>query len=131
MHERSATPTAEQLETQAAIVLGVVEDRADLRDGDWGERAWMRLVVDYEAQWHADAPVTSVLSFAVAENPDGSLEKLSFRLSAATKAQFTRLAVQMKEQQGTFWTLCHLVIDRSGTTPLRFPTMYPIGCPAR
>jgi len=114
MDEYIATPTAEQLETQSALVRSVVEDRADLRDGEWGERGWVRLVVDYEAKWNSEAPVTSALSFAVAENPDGSLEKLSFRLSAATKLQFTRLAVQMKEQQGTFWTVCHLVIDRTG-----------------
>lgn len=111
---------AEQLATQRDIVNAVIEDRLDLRDGEWGGRAWRRIVVNFEANWAADGPVTSVLSFAVARAADKKWEKLSFRLSPASKGLFARLAVEIRAQRGSFWTVCDLVIDADGTYSFTF-----------
>ncbi|MHA6690902.1 hypothetical protein [Devosia sp. A449] len=105
---------AEQSETQTAIAASVIADIAKPRDGQWGDRQWRRIVVNFEAQWSAEDLVTSVLSFAVAGGVGVELEKVSVQLSQATEDLFARLAAQMQAQNGVFWTVCDLVVDSSG-----------------
>jgi hypothetical protein len=98
------------METVQAVAQSVV----NVRDGEWGDRDWSRIVVNYESLRHTQDPQESVLAFAIAAHPGASPEKVSFRLSPAAEAGFHRVADVMAKSKGQYWTVCDLVIDSDG-----------------
>ncbi|MEO9337391.1 hypothetical protein ABFT80_08150 [Mesorhizobium sp. SB112] len=108
------------LQMQADIARAVAQCVSNVNDGEWGDREWLRLVVNFEGLWSSKEPVTSSISFAIARNTDGSLEKVSFRLSPDTKAKFASLAETMKGTGGSAWTVSDLVIENDGRYNFQF-----------
>jgi len=100
---------------QEAIVRSAISDLAKFpRDPDDCGVQWKRIVINLEGRWDGDDPETSVISFGVAEAPDGSLRKVSFRLSDTSHSLFQQLATMMKARVGAYWSVVDLVIDASG-----------------
>ncbi len=103
-------------ETVRAVAQSVV----NVREGEWGDRDWMRIVVNYESLRHATEAQESVLAFAIARPPGGTPEKVSFRLSPQATAGFHRVDDVMSATKGQHWTVCDLVIDRDGRYAFEF-----------
>ncbi|WP_394003487.1 hypothetical protein ACF3M1_02145 [Luteimonas sp. WGS1318] len=105
----------------ADTVRAVAASVRDVNDGEWGERDWLRLVVDFETLPGDDgAPRTSSLSFAIARVPDGPLEKVAFRLSPEAKAGFASIGRIMHAQKGQWWSTSTLVVERDGRYDFQF-----------
>lgn len=98
------------METVRAVAQSVV----NVREGEWGDRDWMRIVVNYESLRHTSEPQESVLAFAIAAKASAAPEKVSFRLSEAAEAGFHRVSDVMAASKGQRWTVCDLVIERDG-----------------
>ncbi len=103
----------------ADTVQAVAASLHDVNDGEWGDRDWLRLVVDFESL-HGDAPRTSSISFAIARAPGASLEKVAFRLSPSAKAGFAEIGRIMHAQKGQWWTTSTLVVERDGSYDFQF-----------
>lgn len=113
--------TAADIEAcQAEIVRAVVASIADLYDGEWEDRDWLRIVVNYEALWAQPQVRTSSLNFTIARLPGASLEKIGFRLSPVARAGLQRLAALMQAHGGSWWTVCDLVVERDGRFEFAF-----------
>lgn len=97
-------------ETVRAVAQSVV----NVREGEWGDRNWQRIVVNYESLRHSAEPQESVLAFAIAAKPSSAPEKVSFQLSPAAEAGFHRVSDVMASSKGQRWTVCDLVIERDG-----------------
>lgn len=104
----------------AQTVRAVAASVTDVYDGDWGEREWLRLVVDYESATETDEPQTSSLSFAIARLPGGPLEKVSFALSPDGEDGFERIRALMHGQKGEYWNTATLVVERDGSYDFQF-----------
>ena len=91
----------------------------DVNEGEWGTRDWLRLVVDFETEG-GESPRTSSISFAIARDGDGPLEKVAFRLSPAAKAGFSWIARIMQVQKGQAWSTSTLVVERGGRYDFQF-----------
>jgi hypothetical protein len=104
----------------ADTVRAVAASVSDVNDGEWGDRDWLRLVVDFESLAHTDEPRTSSISFAIARAPGGPLEKVSFRLSPAAKESFLQIGRIMHGQKGQYWTACLLIVERDGQYDFSF-----------
>lgn len=91
----------------------------DVNDGEWGTRDWLRLVVDFETE-AGEAPRTSSVSFAIARDGDGPLEKVAFRLSPAAKAGFAHIGRIMQAQKGQAWSTSTLIVERDGRYDFQF-----------
>ncbi|KLJ02482.1 hypothetical protein [Luteimonas sp. FCS-9] len=105
----------------AQTVREVAASVRDVNDGQWGDRDWLRLVVDFESLAEdGGAPRTSSISFAIARAPDGPLEKVAFRLSPAAKAGFAEIGRIMQAQKGQTWTTSTLVVERDGRYDFQF-----------
>lgn len=104
------------METVRAVAQSVV----NVREGEWGDRDWKRIVVNYESLRHTKDPQESVLAFAIAAKPSRAPEKISFRLSDAAEAGFHRVSDVMAASKGQRWTVCDLVIDRDGSYTFDF-----------
>ena len=103
----------------AETVREVAASVRDVNDGEWGNRDWLRLVVDFESE-PGDAPRTSSISFAIARDGDGPLEKVSFRLSPAAKAGFAQIGRIMQAQKGQAWSTSTLIVERDGRYDFQF-----------
>lgn len=68
----------EQAQTEAAIVRAVAANVTDVMDGEWGEREWLHLFVDFEIAAEGDR--SSSITFALARLPGRPVEDVSFRL---------------------------------------------------
>ncbi len=107
-------------EAYEETVRAVVASVRDVRDGQWGERQWRRIVVNHETLAHEDEPETSTISFCVATLPGGRPEIVDFRLSRAAKNGLARIGAIMRESEGAFWTVCDLRIEAGGLYDFRF-----------
>lgn len=105
----------------AETVRAVAASVQDVNDGEWGQRDWLRLVVDFESlPGDGATPRTSSISFAIARSPDGALEKVGFRLSPAAKAGFAEIGRIMHAQKGQWWSTSTLVVERDGRYDFQF-----------
>lgn len=98
----------------AETVQAVAASVTDVMDGEWGQREWQRIVVNFESLLHTSEPQTSDISFAIAQAPQGQPEMVDFRLSRAARNGFRHIAQVMHAQKGSHWTVCDLVIERDG-----------------
>lgn len=101
-------------EAYETAVRAVVASVSDVMDGEWGERTWERIVVNYESLMHTEENESSTIAFSLARTKDGPLEKAHFRLSNDAKAALERIKEIVHEQNGDYWTTCDLVIERDG-----------------
>lgn len=99
----------------AETVQAVAASVSQVRDGEWGERDWRRIVVNHESLLHAKEPEVSTIAFAVAALPGGKPELVDFRLSRAAKDGLRRIGDIMHARNGQYWTVCDLVVERDGT----------------
>ncbi|NEU94941.1 hypothetical protein [Bradyrhizobium uaiense] len=83
-------------------------------DGDWGDRDWEQIVVNYETLLHAPDQTTSATAFSVARQKGGRHECVDFRLSDAAEDGLERVKRDMHAQSGTYWTTCAVTIERDG-----------------
>lgn len=104
----------------AETVRAVAASVQDVNDGEWGDRDWVRLFVDFESLAHTDEPRTSSISFAIARTPGGPLEKVSFRLSPAAKQGFIDIGRIMHGQKGQYWSASTLTVERDGSYDFQF-----------
>ncbi len=105
----------------ADTVRAVAASVTDVNDGEWGDRDWLRLVVDFESLAQDEAaPRTSSISFAIARAPGGPLEKVGFRLSRAAKDGFVRIGRIMHGQKGQYWSTATLTVERDGSYDFQF-----------
>lgn len=95
---------------QAEIVQLIAGNVHDVMEGEWGDRDWVRLFVDFE--WLEGR--RSSITFALAHRPGEPLEKVSFRLPAEAKSKLVELAEAMTPEGQTPWTTARLHIDRGG-----------------
>jgi hypothetical protein len=110
----------ELISAYADAIRAVAASVHDVYDGEWGDREWERLVVDFESLAHVDEPRTSSISFAIARAPDGPLEKVSFSLSADAEEAFMRINRIMQAQKGNYWSTCQVMVERDGRYDLQF-----------
>ena len=103
---------------EEAVVIAVVACATDLVDGDWGDRDWVHLFVDFEVDQSGER--TSSISFVLANSPGSPIEKLSFRLSAEAKRQFAALADSMGALPNGRWTCAQLRIAPDGNYALTY-----------
>lgn len=96
---------------QTDIVHAVTGDVSEVLDGEWGDRAWAHILVDFELG-HDGA--SSSISFSLAHLPGRALEKVAFRLSAKTKGLFGNLATAMAGPDGSRWSSVQLKIESDG-----------------
>ena len=108
-------------------VQTVVASVPDVMDGEWGEREWERIVVNYETLLGQPDETTSAIAFSVARAPGGAPEIVDFRLSDEAEANLERLRTAMHGQNGTYWTVCDLTIERDG----RYDFAYSYDAPYR
>lgn len=95
---------------QAEVIHLIVASRHDVMEGEWGDRDWVRLFVDFEWQ---DGQRSSI-TFALAHRPGQRLEKVSFRLPLEAKSKLVELAQAMAPSGQAPWTTARLHIDRDG-----------------
>lgn len=95
---------------QADIIHLIVANRHDVMEGEWGDRDWVRLFIDFE--WQEDQ--RSSITFALAHRPGQPLEKVSFRLPFEAKVKLVELAEAMAPSGQAPWTTAQLHIDRDG-----------------
>lgn len=95
---------------QTEIVRLIVANRHEVMEGEWGDREWVRLFVDFE--WLEGR--RSSITFALAHRPGQPLETVSFRLPRAAKSALVELAQAMTPSGQTPWTTARLHIDRDG-----------------
>lgn len=109
------------------IVLSVIASVSDVMDGEWGDRDWERIVVNYETLSHQPDETTSAIAFSVARQKSGDWEIVDFRLSDAAEADLERLKLAMHAQKDAYWTVCDLTIERDG----RYKFCYSYDTPYR
>lgn len=107
-------PASENDDLRDLIVQAVIASVPDVMDGDWADRSWQQIVVNYETLLHSSAPQVSDISFSVAEDRTGLLEIVDFRLSRVAKDALQDLAIAMHAQARAWWTVCDLVIEADG-----------------
>ncbi|MCC8961163.1 hypothetical protein H8A95_02255 [Bradyrhizobium sp. Pear76] len=108
-------------------VQAIVDCVSDVMDGDWGDRDWEQIVVNYETLLHVPDEATSAIAFSVARRRDGRHECVDFRLSDAAEDGLERVKRDMHAQSGTYWTTCTVTIERDG----RYRFDYGYGAPYR
>lgn len=95
---------------QAEIIRLIAGNVHDVMEGEWDDREWVRLFVDFEWQEGQRSSIT----FALAHRPRQPLEKVSFRLPREAKMKLVELAEAMTPAGQTPWTTARLHIDRDG-----------------
>ena len=99
-------------QAQAAAVRAVAASVSDLREGQWGDRDWLRILVDIEIETEPAKRISAQTS-AFARQPGQPLEDLDFRLSREAKNALIALRESMRDGRGA-WSTCKLRIDRDG-----------------
>lgn len=107
----SETGASDLQQAYAETVRAVVDSAPDVMEGEWGDRTWRQIVVNYETLLHSDDPRISDISFAVAQRPDEPLELVDFRLSRAAKTGFERISALAFARDGGHFTTCDLMIE--------------------
>lgn len=108
-------------ETTKAIVASV----SDVMDGEWGDRVWEQIVVNYETLLHTPEATTSTLAFSVARSSMGVYECVDFRLSDNAEASLENIAEITYAQNGVYWTACNITIEREGEYRFTFSYEHP------
>lgn len=111
------TPT-ERAETEAAIVRAVAADVTDVMEGEWGDREWLHLFVDFEIAAEGDR--SSSITFALARLPEQPVEDVSFRLPQEAKRLLGTLADGMGSTPNGRWTCAQLRVERDGRYALNY-----------
>ncbi len=83
-------------ETVQAIVASV----SDVMDGEWGDRTWERIVVNYETLLHTSEATTSTIAFSIARPANHPPERVDFRLSDEAEAGLERITGHPARRQG-------------------------------
>ena len=100
------------------LVRAVAGSVTDVSDGDWGDRNWVHIFVDFEiAQIGARS---SSIAFTLAHRPQQSLEKVAFRLTPEAKQLFGTLAESMRQPGANRWSSTQLRIERDGSFAFDF-----------
>ena len=107
------------------VVKAVVACATDVVDGDWGNRQWVHLFVDFEIDQSGER--TSSISFALGKRPAEQIEKVSFRLSPQAKRSFAALADSMGASPNGRWTSAQLRIAPDGN----YDMIYSYAAPYR
>lgn len=98
---------------QGDIARAVAGNVSDVMDGEWGDREWVHVFVDFELA--DDGERSSSVTFALARHPGGPLEKIAFRLPQTAKRLFADLAAAMvQDSDGRRWSSARLKIERDG-----------------
>lgn len=103
---------------QEDIVCAVAGNVADVMDGEWGDRAWVHLFVDFEID--QESARSSSIVFALARHPGQALEKVAFRLPAEAKQRFSDLAEAMCRPGEDRWSSTQLRIEADGSFAFEF-----------
>lgn len=99
-------------QAQNDAVRAVAASVTDLRDDDWGDRDWERILVNIEIETDPARRISAQTS-ALARRPGQPLEDLDFRLSREAKHALVALRETMADERGK-WSTCDLRIDRDG-----------------
>jgi len=104
----------------AETAKGIVASVSDVMDGEWGDREWERIVVNHQTLLHSPEGTTSAIAFSIARSPAGAHEQLDFRISDEAEAGLENIAEIAHAQNGTYWTVCDVTIERAGTYQFAF-----------
>lgn len=107
-----------RMKIEAAIARAVAANVADVMDGEWGEREWLHLFVDFEIAEKGDR--SSSITFALARLPERDVEEVAFRLPQDAKRLFGELADAMAASPNGRWTGAQLRIARDGRYTLDY-----------
>lgn len=102
----------DRVKLEAAIVQAVAANVTDLMEGEWGDRQWAHLFVDFEIA--PDGERSSSISFVLAHFPGKPLEKLSFRLPREAKRLLATLADDMGARPDGRWSSAQIRVSRDG-----------------
>lgn len=103
-------------ETAKAIIASV----SDVMDGDWDDRVWERIVVNYETLLHTPEATSSAIAFSIARSSAGRLETVDFRPSDEAEGGLENIVEIVHSQSGLYWTTCDVTIERDGTYKFAF-----------
>lgn len=117
---------ADLVALQDAVVRGVASDMTDLHDGEWEDREWVYLAVNHEVLIE-DGQRSSTQAVVLAHKLGAELEKLSFRLSPASKTAILALRNAMVAAGHSPWTIMDLTVERGG----RYDFVFGYGAPPR
>lgn len=108
----------ERAEMEAAVARAVAANVTDVMDGEWGEREWLHLFVDFEIA--AEGDQSSSITFALARRPGEAAEKVSFRMPQEAKRLLGKLADGMGASPNGRWTCAQLRLERDGRYALSY-----------
>ena len=112
MAENKRMTPIERAETEAAVARAVAANVTDVMDGEWGEREWLHLFVDFEIAAQGDR--SSSITFALARLPGQAVEDISFRLPQEAKRLLGLLADGMGASPNGRWTCAQLRVEQDG-----------------
>jgi len=115
----------ERAELESDIVRAVAGGVTDVMDGEWGDREWLHLFVDFEIA--PEGGRSSSIAFALARRPGRAPEKAAFRLPQEAKLRLGELADAMGATPNGRWTVAQIRISRDG----RYDFRYAYGAPWR
>lgn len=118
MDEDKRMTPIERAETEVAVVRAVAANVTDVMDGEWGEREWLHLFVDFEIAAEGDR--SSSITFALARLPGQAVEDVSFRLPQEAKRLLGMLADGMGTSPNGRWTCAQLRVERDGRYALSY-----------
>ncbi|MET0249489.1 MAG: hypothetical protein ABW164_07150 [Sphingobium sp.] len=112
MNGESSITAIERVEIEAAVARAVADGVTDVMDGEWGDREWLHLFVDFEIAAEGDR--SSGISFALARLSGQPVDKVSFRLPHEAKRLLGQLADAMSGPSNVRWTCAQLRVERDG-----------------
>lgn len=98
---------------QNDVVRAVAASVTDVMDGEWGDREWLQIAVNFEIEVADRGRRISAQSAAIAHRPGQPLEAVDFALSDEADAAMIALREAMRDDHGA-WNSCDLTIERSG-----------------
>lgn len=108
----------ERAETEAAVVRTVAAGVTDVMEGEWDDREWLHLFVDFEIAAEGDR--SSSITFALARRSGQPVENVSFRLPQEAKRLLGTLADSMTASPNGRWTCAQLRVERDGRYSLTY-----------
>ncbi|MBN8954794.1 hypothetical protein [Rhizobium sp. 60-20] len=114
-------------ELHLKTVNAIVDSISDVMDGEWGDREWDRIVVNYESLLHAPDETTSTIAFSIARQMGGRWERVDFRLSDEAETCLEHIKEDMHAKGEAYWTVCDVIIERDG----RYKFDYSYAAPYR
>lgn len=108
----------QQVEAESSLARAMATCVTDVMEGEWGDREWLHLFVDFEIDDSGER--SSSIAFALARVARQPLEKVSFRLSAKVKRQWADLAAGMQAGADTRWNSAQLRVEQDGRYSLQY-----------